>query len=121
MIIQQPTSPVTFGGYNSQLKTLWRAGKLPQVKKGFYGGKLTQKNLSLEHLEAFSRGGKTELGNLVLTTKENNVKRGNSPLGEFLNLKYMAQYLEQFLNIKVGNFDGNEYIKMIITKIGGLL
>ena len=115
------TSEPTFGGYNSELKTLWRAGRLPQVKKGFYGGKLTQDTLSLEHLEAHSKGGKTELNNLVITTKANNCKRGNKPLAEFLNLKAMAEYLLQFVNIKVGNFDGNAYIKGIIQKVGELL
>lgn len=113
--------PVPFGGYNSELKTLWRAGKLPQVKKGFYGGKITQDTLSLEHLEAHSKGGKTELNNLVITTKANNCKRGNKPLAEFINLKAMAEYLLQFVNIKVGNFDGNAYIKGIIQKVGELL
>lgn len=117
----EPRPQPTFGGYNSELKTLWRAGKLPQVKKGFYGGKLTQDTLSLEHLEAHSKGGKTELNNLVITTKANNCKRGNKPLAEFLNLKAMAEYLLQFVNIKVGNFDGNAYIKGIIQKVGELL
>lgn len=117
----KPKPQPTFGGYNSELKTLWRAGKLPQVKKGFYGGKITQDTLSLEHLEAHSKGGKTELNNLVITTKANNCKRGNKPLAEFLNLKAMAEYLLQFVNIKVGNFDGNAYIKGIIQKVGELL
>ena len=62
-------SPVSFG-YSNILKTEWRKGHLPSVKYGFYGEKLTQKNLSLEHLQAHSKGGKTVLSNLVLAAKE---------------------------------------------------
>lgn len=36
----EPIKPQpTFGGYNSVLKTLYKKGKLPQVKKGFNGDK----------------------------------------------------------------------------------
>ena len=79
MIIQpiQPNS-LTFG-YSHQLKTLYRKGKLP-VKYGFYGDKLTQKNVSLEHLKPHSKVGKTELSNLVLASKQKNQAKGNEEL-----------------------------------------
>ena len=70
-----PNSP-TFG-YSHPLKTLYRQGKLP-VRYGFYGDKLTQKNVSLEHLKPHSKGGKTELSNLVLASKQKNQARGNA-------------------------------------------
>ena len=57
-------------GYSSPLKTIWKKGGLPTVKKGFYGDTLTKKNVSLEHLKARSKGGKTSLENLVLASKE---------------------------------------------------
>jgi len=63
-------SNVSFG-YSSPLKTLYKKGKLP-VKYDFYGSKLTNKNVTLEHLKPHSQGGKTNLKNLVLATKENN-------------------------------------------------
>ena len=108
-------------GYSSPLKTMYKAGQLPQVKRGFYGEVLTLKNVSLEHLEPISIGGKTELSNLVLAHKEKNRKRSDRPLGEFINFKAMANYLEQFKNIKVNDFDGNKYIAMILQKVGELL
>lgn len=112
---------LTFTGYNSELKTLYKKGKLPQVRRGFYGEKLTQKNLSLEHLQAKSAGGTTTLDNLVLASKQTNNARGNKPLRDFINLKHMAKYLEQFQNIHIKSFDGNEYIKMILQKVSELL
>lgn len=47
--------------------------------------------------------------------------RGDRPLAEYLNIKAMARYLEQFVNIKVKGFDGNKYIAMILETVGGLL
>lgn len=69
--IQQPTFQ-----YNSPLKTLYRKGELPVIY-GFYGDRLTQKNVSLEHLKPHSKGGKTVLSNLVLASKQKNQARGN--------------------------------------------
>ena len=112
--------PVSFG-YQHYLKTMWKKNQLPQVKYGFYGEKLTPKNISLEHLEPKSKGGKTDIDNLVLASNKINNARGDKPLGKYLNLKAMAQYLEQFVNIKVGKFDGNEYIKKVVEKVGSLL
>ena len=108
-------------GYSHALKTAWKKGKIPQVKYGFYGERLTKKNISLEHLHPISQGGKTEWKNLVLASNKINNARGDKPLGEYLNLKAMAQYLEQFVNIKVKGFDGNKYIAMILETVGGLL
>jgi len=57
MKITDYSSNVSFG-YNSPLKTLFKKGKLPTVTKGFYGGTLTNKTVSLEHLIPHSQGGK---------------------------------------------------------------
>ena len=108
-------------GYSHQLKTLWKKGQLSQVRYGFYGQLLTKKNISLEHLKPISQKGKTELSNLVLASNKINNERGDKPLGEYLDLKAMAKYLEQFKNIKVRGFDGNKYIAMILETVGGLL
>lgn len=117
----EPTKPQPTFGYSHQLKTLYKRGQLPQVKIDIYGNRLSHKSVSLEHLLPVSDGGKTELGNLALATKESNNKRGNKPLREVLNLSAMARYLEQFKNLKVKGFDGNEYIKKILETIGELL
>ena len=114
------TGQVTFG-YSHPLKTAWKKGQLPQVKYGFYGERLTKKTVSLEHLKPISKGGKTEWKNLVLADKEINHARGDQPLQNFIKLDKMAKYLEQFINIKVGDFDGNKYIAMILETVGGLI
>ena len=116
----EPTKPQPTFGYSHQLKTLYKKGQLP-VKRGFYGETLNAKNVSLEHLNPISKGGKTELSNLVLAHKDINNKRSDKPLSEFLNLKAMSAYLEQFKNIKVKGFDGNKYIAMILETVGGLI
>lgn len=114
----QPTQ-TTFQ-YNSQLKTLWRKGKLPTVTKGFYGDKLTQKNVSLEHLKPHSQGGHTNLENLVLASKEKNWQRGNDDLRNYANKKLITDYLAQFIDVVVDTFDGNKYIKGVIKTLNKL-
>ena len=112
-----PNSP-TFG-YSHQLKTLYRQGKLP-VKYGFYGDKLTQKNVSLEHLKPHSKGGKTELSNLVLASKQKNQARGNADIRNFANKETIIKYLSQFIDVKIKGFDGNKYINGIIKTLRNL-
>ena len=112
-----PNSP-TFG-YSHQLKTLYRQGKLP-VKYGFYGDKLTQKNVSLEHLKPYSKGGKTELSNLVLASKQKNQARGNADIRNFANKETIIKYLSQFIDVKIKDFDGNKYINGIIKTLRNL-
>ena len=106
--------------YSSPLKTLWRKGKLP-VKYGFYGDILTQKNVSLEHLKAHSKGGKTNLANLVLASKAKNNARGNASIKDYLTVENVVRYLAQFKDIKLQGFDGNKYIAGIVATLGGLI
>lgn len=115
----QPINQPSFG-YKHPLKTLYKKGQLP-IKRGFYGEIITPKTVSLEHLKPISQGGKTELKNLVLAHKDINHARGDQPLQNFIKLDKMAKYLEQFKNIKVGDFDGNKYIAMILETVGGLI
>lgn len=106
----QPYSP-TFE-YRHQLKTLFLKKKI-KVPTGFYGGNLTEDTVTLEHLQPKSKGGKTDIANLVLATRRNNEKRGNLPLRDFLNTEFMEKYLSYFKDVKVDGFNGNEYIKLI--------
>lgn len=110
-----PHNSPTFG-YSNQLKTLYRQGKLP-IKYGFYGDRLTQKNVSLEHLKPFSKGGKTELSNLVLASKQRNQARGNADIRSFANKETIIKYLSQFIDVKIKGFDGNKYINGIIKTL----
>lgn len=106
--------------YSSPLKTLWRKGKLP-VKYGFYGDVLTQRNVSLEHLKAHSKGGKTNLTNLVLASEAKNNARGNNAIDDYLDIKNVIRYLAQFKDVKLKDFDGNKYIAGVLATLGGLI
>ena len=106
-------------GYSHPLKTLYIKGKLP-VKYGFYGDRLTKKNVSLEHLKPFSKGGKTELNNLVLASKQKNQDRGNADIRNFANIETIIKYLSQFIDVKIDWFDGNKYINGIIKTLRNL-
>lgn len=108
----QPVQPINFG-YKSEIKTLWLKGKLPTVKYGFYGDILTKENVTNEHLIPVSHGGKTRLNNLVLASKEKNNARGNDNILDYINLDCVKRYFKQFKDVKVGNFDGNNYLKGI--------
>lgn len=120
MLVQIPPYNPTFQ-YSSPLKTLWRKGKLPSVKYGFYGDVLTQKNLSLEHLKAHSKGGKTNLTNLVLASKAKNNARGNDAIDDYLEVNNLVRYLKQFKDIRIKDFDGNKYIAGVLATLGGLI
>lgn len=113
-------SNISFG-YSSKLKTYYKSGKLPSVKYGFYGDKLTLKNVSLEHLLPHSKGGTTTLDNLVLASKENNMKRGNEDIKKYLNADNLKRYVSQFIGVKLKDFDGNKYVSDILRTINKLL
>lgn len=108
---------ISFLGYSSVLKSEWRKGHLPTVKKGFYGDKLTKCNLSLEHLKAKSKGGRTTLDNLVLASKEKNNLRGNDDIRNFFNKKFALNYLSQFIGVKTKKFNGDRYITSILKTL----
>ncbi len=96
-------------GYTSELKTLWKKGALPTVTRGLYGDELTLENVSLEHIKPHSLSGPTELYNLALASKKKNSKRKNRPLYEVLNFEQAKNYLNQFLDIDLPEFNGNAY------------
>ena len=120
MLVQIPPYNPNFQ-YSSPLKTLWRKGKLPSVKYGFYGDVLTQKNLSLEHLKAHSKGGKTNITNLVLASKAKNNARGNETIKDYLTVENVVRYLAQFKDVRIKDFDGNKYIAGVLATLGGLI
>ena len=107
-MIPQIGSTISFTAYNSELKSLFKKGKMPSVTHGIYGDPIDADTVSLEHLEPHSLGGKTELGNLALANKFKNSKRGNNPLHWFLNWAMVEEYLSQF-NFSIKGFDGFSY------------
>lgn len=106
--------------YNHLLKTLWKQGKLPQVKIGLYNNKLTKKNVSLEHELPISKGGKSTLDNYALASREANSARGNDDIRKYLTIDMIRNYLTQFVNLIVKRdrevvFDGNKYIQLQVN------
>ena len=96
-----------------EVKTMWKKGKLPQIKYGFYGDELTIKNCTVEHLLPISKGGKTKTNNLVLASAANNQARSNIDLRKVIDIPAAKQYLRQFQGIKMKTFNGDSYIQMI--------
>lgn len=103
---------ISFGSYQSPLKTLYKKGKMPKVVKGIYGDVLDTANASLEHLRPVSKGGKTDLANLALASKNKNAARGNQPLKNVLDWEMVEEYLSQF-DFKIKGFNGPTYQALI--------
>lgn len=123
MILPIKIDNISFG-YKTTVSKLFREGKLPSVVKGFYGGELSINPKSLnrvsnEHLVPKSKGGTTELFNIVLATAKNNSDRSNEPLSRYFDKKAADEYWEQFKDVivkyqdkkKIKVFDGNRYIQ----------
>ena len=107
-------------GYSHPIKTYWRKGLLPSVQYGLYGGKLTQDNISIEHLIPKSQKGHTFFDNIALATKRNNNIRGSKPLKDFLSKEQVESYLDQFRGIKLPDFDGFKYIEAVKNTLRNL-
>lgn len=101
-------------GHKHYLRKYYLEGKLPTVKVGLYGGRLTPENVTLEHITPKSRKGKLTLYNLALSTRENNHLRGNKPLEKTnLTLEKLNAYLAQFEHVRLRKLNGKEYIRRI--------
>ena len=96
----------------SPIKTAFKDGVLP-LKKGFFGGDLTPKNVSLDHMLAKSKGGKSKLSNYVLTTSENNNLKGDMDIFRFATKENTEQYFKAFEGVKLGKHTGEQYLAMI--------
>lgn len=111
----------TFGGYNSILKDMYKDGRLPSVKIGLYGGRLSKQTVSLEHIKPASKGGSTALKNMALATKDNNRLRGNRDINNYLTKAMLYNYLIQFKDLIVKYkgkiFNGNNYITNIVSTL----
>ena len=108
-------------GYKNRLKTAWKNGEIPQLQHDFYDGSLLKKEtITLEHLQPHSKGGKTALTNLVLTSYSNNVRRGNKDIRQYINIEAARQYLEEAKRIKCKGINGENYAKSIINRLKSL-
>lgn len=113
----QSVFPISFG-YKNRLKTEWLKGNLPELIHDFYDGSLLSKDtVTLEHLQPHSKGGKTTISNLVLTSYQNNVKRGNRDIRQYINIENAKRYIEEAKKIKVKGINGEEYAKSLIERL----
>ncbi len=104
---------ITFSGKKSILINYWRNGALPSVKRGLYGDILTPQNVSQEHILPASKGGRAGVYNIALATNDNNCIRNDLPLAKFLTRHQAEEYLKQFKNINLTDFNGNTYIEKV--------
>ena len=108
-------------GYKSVLKKEWIKGHLPSVKKGIYGGELTKKNITIEHIVPHSKGGKTELSNLALAIDIKNNQRSNKPFKDYFDPVIFYEYVEQFKDVDLPNLNGLDYIEKVVRVVKRLL
>lgn len=106
--IKQPTNPIVFG-YKSILKTEWKAGNLPTVKKDVYGEILER--ASVEHIIPVGQGGVKSLCNIGLANEAMNNLRGSKPILQFTTKENLVNWFTQFVGVKTKRFDGDKYIK----------
>ena len=85
------------------------------------GNLLTKENVSNGHMLAHSKGGKTNLSNLMLETRTYNNMKSNKPFSWFFTKEAFDAYCEQFKNIQLPNFNGLEYIEKITKNAERLL
>lgn len=116
----QPTIVSPSFQYKWRVKSAFKKGLLPSVKVDASGRKLTAANVTVDHVIPHSKGGRTTDDNLMLATKEFNNLRGDKPLTDFMTAKGLARYLEQFTDVNLPDFSGNEYINSLLKRIGGL-
>lgn len=116
MYIHYLTAQPTF---KSEVKRLYKEGKLPSVEYGIYGGLLDEDNVTDEHVIPKSKGGTKKTSNMALATAKNNFDRGNRPLKEVLTKENLDRYLKQFENVDLPNegFNGWRYIKGLLNSI----
>ena len=118
----QPNDTNTTFQQKHALKTMWRKGLLPTVKRGLYGDTLTQENISIEHIIPKALGGpKNDFWNIALASKSKNNRRGTRDIRGFLTKEMVDNYCAQFEGVRVGWFRGDWYtqgIKKVLRKLG---
>ena len=107
---------ITFTGYKSPLKTAFKKGLLPTVKRGIYGKKITPNTVSVEHITPISKGGKNVISNTFLADKYENSRRGNKPIDNYITKENLVLYLVQFMGVKNKYIDGDKYIKIMLRR-----
>ena len=96
----------------SPIKTAYKEGSLA-LQKGFLGGELTPENVSLDHMLAKSKGGRSKISNYVLTTMENNNLKADRDIFEFATKENTEAYFKAFEGAKLGKYTGEQYLSAI--------
>lgn len=107
-----PIQPISFK-YKSILKTYWLKGNMPDVKYDMGRNRLTKDNITNGHMLAHSKGGKTNLSNLMLETANYNFAKSNKPFSQFYDEEAFKAYCKQFEKIDLPDFNGLDYIYRI--------
>lgn len=107
--------PISFG-YKSVLKTYYQQGKLPSVVNDIYGNKLVDE--TLEHIIPKSKGGKSNLFNYALANAQSNHKRSSDDIMKHTTFDNVYNWFKQFVDVKLPNLDGQEYINKTTKKFG---
>lgn len=110
--------PISFQR-KSIIKTEFQKGNIP-LKKGFLGGDLTIENVSLDHMLAHSKGGRSKLSNYVLMTMKNNNKKADKDIFEFATKENTEQYFKAFEGVRFGKYTGEQYLSMISRTLRNL-
>ena len=122
-------------GYHHPIKTMWLKGRLPWLQYGFYGEKLTKRNVSIEHLKPVvmfkeecngnrekARRLATTWENVVLASNRINNFRGCDPLSAVIDYEAMGRYLQQFEGKHIPGFgSGEKYIKGVLDTVNSLI
>ena len=115
-----PVQSINFK-YKSILKTYWLKGKLPDVKYDMGGNRITKDNITNGHMLAHSKGGKTNIGNLMLETANYNFMKSNKPFSQFFDEASFQAYCKQFEKVNLPNLNGLDYIYRITKNAYNLI
>ena len=83
------------------------------LKKDFYGADLTKKNVTLDHIQPKSKGGKSNLSNYVLSTELNNHKKSSKDVFFYATEKNTEEYFKAFEKINLANIKGVSYLALL--------
>ena len=102
----QATNQIAFQR-KSIIKTEWLQGTIP-LERGFFGGKLTKQNVTLDHVQAKCKGGASNLSNYVLATAKNNGMKGKGDIFQYATKENTEAYFKVFENCNIGTVKGPE-------------
>lgn len=104
-----PVSLISFGN-KSPLKTEFLNGNI-KIKKDITGADINNGNVTLDHTVPKSKGGKSNIYNYSLMSRDVNIKRGNKSLKGMVDTRSLLDYIIAMLDVKTMDVDGVDYLK----------